>query len=109
MSRGITVIGFPLSMFNHVIVPYIVNQQPSPVAARTQRVTWLSDGTYVRWIPWNDSSRGAKSWEILCNINLEQEFCERIVLPMLSSDSVGIRWFNALFESVDPPRWYKGE
>ena len=109
MNRGITVIGFTLSMFNNVIVPYIVNQQPSQIAMRNQCVTWLNNGTYIRWIPCNNSARGVKSWEIFCNINLEQGFCERIVLPMLSGDSVGIRWFNNLFEPVDPPRWYKGE
>ena len=41
MNRIIAVIGYPIAMFNDVIVPYIVNQQPSPFAARLRLVTWL--------------------------------------------------------------------
>ena len=70
MNRIIAVIGYPIAMFNDVIVPYIVNQQPSPVAARLRLVTWLEDGAYIYWVPWTESARGRRAWKIYCNAGL---------------------------------------
>ena len=105
MNRIIAVIGYPIAMFNDVIVPYIVNQQPSPVAARLRLVTWLEDGTYIYWVPWNESTHGRRAWKIYCNIGIGQGFFDRVVRGMLTRDNAGIEWFDAKFNPVDPPQW----
>lgn len=108
MNRIIAVIGYPLSMFNDVIVPYIVNQQPSPVAARLQRVTWLEDNTHIRWIPWNGlGSRGTRAWKIYYNVGIGQGFFDRVARWMLTRDNAGIEWFDDNFNPVNPPQWYR--
>lgn len=105
MNRIIAVIGYPIAMFNDVIVPYIVNQQPSPVAAKLRLVTWLEDGAYIYLVPWNESACGRRAWKIYCNVGIGQGFFDRVVRRMLTRDSAGIEWFDAKFNPVDPPQW----
>lgn len=107
MNRVIVVTGYPLSVFNNVIVPYLVNQQPSPVTGRTQEVVWLQNGNHIRWYPYGDSARGVKAWKIYCNVNCRQGFVEGVVQWVLRPENAGIVWCDNGFHPCAPPQWYR--